>query len=249
MQTLAWALDSFNAVMRWWLQAPGWQAFALSVAVQLAIYLTAASIGWGLTRRVWPQMGLGGEIDTQAPRPGQLRSEVLHGMQACVVLAVASLLYRWQCDGLWPASWAQAAWQLAAFVVFNNIYSYATHRLLHTRLLMRYHRVHHRSVRVTPFSSYSVHLVEATVIGATLPIFMLLVPLSLSAAIVLHLIGMVYTTCIHSNYDFAPRVPDAHWLKKLINHPTYHRHHHTMGRVNYGFTNRLMDVLFRTNHG
>jgi lathosterol oxidase len=232
-----------------WMEA-GWPlALAISVCVQLACYLVAGTVGWWLTRRVWPRIGLGREIDPHPPRPGQLKSEILHGMQACLIFAVASLSYRGLCDGLWPADWWTAAWQLVAFVSFNNVYSYATHRLLHMRPLVRFHGVHHRSVRVTPFSSYSVHAVEAVIIAGTLPVFMLIVPIGVGAASALHVIGMVYTTCIHSNYDLMPALSDAHWFKKLINHPTYHRLHHTLGNVNYGFTNRVMDFLFGTQKG
>lgn len=230
-----------------WLHAPWPLALAAAIAMHLAIYLAAGSIGWLLTRRIWPAMGIGGEIDARDPKPGQLRQEITNGVTACVILGIMGLLYRVQCVGLWPASLAEAAWQIAAFVAFNNVYSYGTHRLLHTRWLIRFHGVHHRSQRVTCFSSYSVHPLEAFIIAATLPAFMLIVPIGLGTAFVLHLAGMVYTTCIHSNYDFLPHVSDQSWFKKLINHPTHHRYHHTLGNVNYGFTNRAMDLLFGTN--
>jgi len=63
---------------------------------------------------------------------------------------------------------------------------------------------------------------------------------------VLHAVGMLYTTCLHCNYDLMPGLSDQGRFKKLINHPTYHRYHHTLGNVNYGFTNRVMDLLFGT---
>jgi len=240
---IAWVNWPFVA----WLAADWPVALGVSIGVQLACYLVAGSVGWWLTRRVWPAMGFGREIDSRPPKPGQLKREIFNGIQSCVILAVASLSYPWLCKGIWPEDLWTAAWQLAAFVVFNNVYSYATHRLLHTKALIRFHGVHHRSVRVTPFSSYSVHAVEAVVIAGTLPLFMLIVPLGVAAASVLHIVGMVYTTCIHSNYDLMPALSDEHWFKKLINHPTYHRHHHTLGNVNYGFTNRVMDILFATH--
>lgn len=76
--------------------------------------------------------------------------------------------------------------------------------------------VHHRSVRVTPWAGYSVHLVGAVIIGATLPVFMLMVPLGVGTAFVLHALGMLFTTCIHCNYDLLPSRAEGDWFKRLI---------------------------------
>jgi lathosterol oxidase len=230
-----------------WMQMDWQWAFVIATFVHLSIYLVGGGVGWWLTRRVWPAIGLGQEIDQRPLKSGQLAFELRNGLQACVLFGLVSLSYRSLCMGIWPESAATAIWQLTAFVVFNNLYSYGTHRLLHHRSLIRFHGVHHRSTRVTPFSSYSVHAIEAIIIAATFPLFLLIVPMSLGMVFLLHAFGMMYTVCIHCNYDLWPSLSDHHWFKKLINHPTYHRYHHTLGNVNYGFTNRLLDRLFQTN--
>lgn len=230
-----------------WMQMDWYWAFVIATLVHLSIYLIGGSVGWWLTRRVWPTIGLGREIDLRPLKPGQLAYELRNGLQACLIFGLISLSYRSLCIDIWPQDTVTAIWQLLAFVVFNNLYSYSTHRLLHHRYLIRFHGVHHRSSRVTPFSSYSVHILEAIVIAATFPLFLLIVPMSLGMVVLLHAFGMMYTVCIHCNYDLWPSLSDDHWFKKLINHPTYHRYHHTLGNVNYGFTNRLLDILFKTN--
>lgn len=240
---LAWV----NLQFAHWMQMDWYWAWVLATLVHLSIYLIGGSVGWLLTRQLWPAIGLGQEIDQRPLKPGQLVYELRNGLLACLIFGVVSLSYRVLCQGIWPQDAVTAIWQLAAFVVFNNVYSYSSHRLLHSRRLISFHGVHHRSSRVTPFSSYSVHAVEALVIAATLPIFMLIVPLGLGMAVLLHAMGMIYTVCIHCNYDLWPTLSDGHWFKKLINHPTYHRYHHTLGNVNYGFTNRVLDLLFKTN--
>ncbi|MFZ6798452.1 sterol desaturase family protein [Undibacterium sp. Di24W] len=240
---MAW----INLQLHYWMQMDWHWALLLATLVHLSIYLIGGGVGWLLTRQLWPAIGLGREIDLRPLKPGQLTYELRNGLLACLLFGVISLSYRSLCVDLWPQDAATALWQLAAFVVFNNLYSYGTHRLLHHRYLIRFHAVHHRSVRVTPFSSYSVHGLEAIVIAATFPLFLLLVPMSLGMVVLLHAFGMTYTVCIHCNYDLWPALSDHHWFKKLINHPTYHRYHHTLGNVNYGFTNRLLDILFKTN--
>lgn len=246
---MQWMLESFETLLSAWLQASLPVALLVAIGVHCLIYLLGGGIGIWLTEKLMPSLGIGRPLDQRPAKPGQLQREIRNGLIACLVLGLASLSYRWLCAGIWPESWLQAAFQVGSFVVFNNIYSYATHRLLHTRALSRFHRVHHLSVRVTPYSSYSVHPIEAMIIAGTLPLFMLLIPLGVGTALVLHAVGMVYTTCIHCNYDLMPSLGDHHWFKKLINHPTYHRFHHTQGNVNYGFTNRLLDLLFKTSKG
>lgn len=241
--SLAW----LNLQLHHWMQMDWYWALLVATLLHLSIYLIGGGIGWLLTRQLWPAMGLGQEIDQRPLKPGQLVYELRNGLQACLLFGVVSLSYRSLCIGIWPQDAISAIWQLAAFVVFNNVYSYGTHRLLHHRYLIRFHAVHHRSTRVTPFSSYSVHGLEALVIAATFPLFLLLVPMGLGMVVLLHAFGMTYTVCIHCNYDLWPTLSDDHWFKKLINHPTYHRYHHTLGNVNYGFTNRLLDLLFKTN--
>lgn len=236
-----------NAILEYWMGAPWWVALSMAIAVHAAIYGVGAGIGTLLTERVWPAIGLGRTIDAHPPRPGQLRFEIGNGLVACVVFGIITLTYRELCVGYWPTSWLQGTVQVVAFVVFNNLYADGTHRLLHSRWLIRVHGVHHRSVRVTPWSGYSVHPLEAVVIGMTLPMFMLLVPLGVGTAFVLHALGMLFTTCIHCNYELLPDRPVDHWLRRLIDDPAYHRLHHTRGNVNYGFTSRVMDRLFGTS--
>jgi sterol desaturase/sphingolipid hydroxylase (fatty acid hydroxylase superfamily) len=235
-----------NAVLAYWMQAPWPVAVLMATAVHLAIYLVGAATGAWLTGSLWPRFGIGRPIDTRPPAPGQVRAEVRRGLLTCLIFGVVTLSYRPLCQGLWPLSWGQAAWQLAAFTVFNNLYTYGTHRLLHTRLLIRVHRVHHRSVRVTPWSGYSVHPLEALVIAGTLPVFMLLVKIGIGTAFALHALGMLYTTCIHCNYELFPARDPRSRFKRWIDDPAFHRLHHTRGSINYGFPSRLPDRLFGT---
>lgn len=235
-----------NELLSYWLRAPWAIALVMAICVHMTIYFAGAGLGSYFTSNLWPRLHLGQTIDTHPPRPKQVMGEIRNGIVACLIFGVISLSYRALCAGLWPASGLVGLLQAAAFVVFNNVYSYATHRMLHSRRLIRIHRVHHHSVRVTPWSGYSVHPVEAVIIGATLPLFMLVVPLGIGTAFLLHALGMLFTTCIHCNYDLMPNRPDGNWIKRLVDDPGYHRLHHTRGNVNYGFTSRAMDRLFRT---
>jgi sterol desaturase/sphingolipid hydroxylase (fatty acid hydroxylase superfamily) len=235
-----------NAILGYWLQSAWPIAVLMATATHIAIYGVGAGIGEFLTVRLWPALKFGRPLDDHAPKPGQVQAEIRRGLITCLVFGVMTLLYRPLCAGYWPTSWAQGSLQFLAFSAFSNIYTYGTHRLSHSRAFLRYHKVHHRSVRVTPWSGYSVHPLEAAVIGATLPIFMLFVPIGIGTAFALHAVGMLYTTCIHCNYELAPSYPSGRWFKRLIDDPAFHRRHHMLGNINYGFPSRLMDRLFDT---
>ncbi|MBK9644590.1 MAG: sterol desaturase family protein [Deltaproteobacteria bacterium] len=59
-----------------------------------------------------------------------------------------------------------AAATLVGLIVFNDLWFYSVHRALHTPWLFKHvHAVHHRSVDVNPFSSYSFHVVEGALLG------------------------------------------------------------------------------------
>ena len=236
-----------NTILEYWLKSAWPIAIAMATAVHLTIYLIGAGTGMLLTTRLWPHFNIGRPLDQHPPRAGQVREEFRTGLVTCLIFGTVTLIYRPLCHGEWPSSWNQGLFQLLAFSLFNNLYTYGTHRLLHSRVLIRFHRVHHRSVRVTPWSGYSVHPLEAIIISATLPLFMMLIPIGIGTAFALHGLGMLYTTCIHCNYELLPSWPARNWFKRLIDDPAFHRTHHTQGNVNFGFPSRILDRVFKTS--
>ncbi|MBX3627008.1 MAG: sterol desaturase family protein [Rhizobacter sp.] len=236
----------FDAPFAWWLAADWPLALAAVLAFHLVIYLVGGVVASWMTFRLFPALDIGHVIDNQPLKPKQIRTELRNGLLTCAVLAVVSLAYRPLAHGIWPETLWQAAWQLGAFVLFNNVYAYATHRLLHHPWLMRFHSVHHWSVRVTPWSGYSVHPVEAAVIGGTFVAFMAIVPVGVGTIALLHVMGIVFTSCIHCNHELMPMHADDHWLKRLVSDPKFHQIHHEQSRVNYGFTSPWLDRLLNT---
>tara|TARA_R110002073_G_scaffold211794_2_gene372119 strand:+ start:21308 stop:22057 length:750 start_codon:yes stop_codon:yes gene_type:complete len=235
-----------NDLLEYWLLAPWYIALLIATVVHLNIYFWGGLIGQILTTIIWPKMGIGCIIDQYPAKPGQVRGEVKYGVVACLIFGVTSLSYRHLTVGLWPSSWAVAAIQFLVFIIYYNFYGYFSHRLLHTKYFRKFHAVHHESVRVTPWSGYNVHPLEALIMAGTLPLFMGFVPIGVGSAFVVHALGMMFTTCIHCNYDLVPTLSKTHWFRQLVNDPAFHRLHHTKGRVNYGFTISLMDRIFKT---
>jgi Delta7-sterol 5-desaturase len=167
-----------------------------------------------------------------------------------VTLAV-SLLYASGATKLTTDSatlgWPMIAATFAGLLIFNDAWFYGWHRLLHHPKLFRYvHAVHHKSVDVNPFSSYSFHWFEGLILGAWVLPVAVFIPIYLPMLGVLSAIGLANNVMSHLGYEFLPRgllkVPLLRW----INTSTFHNLHHTSFNGNYGLMFRFWDRLLST---
>ncbi|HST43999.1 MAG TPA: sterol desaturase family protein, partial [Luteimonas sp.] len=230
----AWG-DAFVAL------AP-WAAVAWSLAFFAALYWSVCGGNWLLVRHALPAAGVGRAIDPRPLRGGQLSREIGRSMVSVLIFGVGAILPWWLLRHGWatlaPAAGApRIAAEIVALLVWNDIHFYANHRLLHTRLLRRFHVAHHRSVVPTPFSTYSFHPLEAVLLGNVIVLPMLVHDFSFAALLALPIASLVLNTLGHSNYDYAPSVGDAHWLAAGRRHGLHHAH----GHGNYGFLFGFMD--------
>jgi len=233
-----------ESLIQYWLDCHWTVALAMSFVVSAAIFMCTSH---SLSRLIdhFVERDFGQFIDDRALAPNQIKREVIYGIGACFIFGIGSLFSRELFSSIWPQSLIAVMLQVLSFVVFYETYSYFVHRLLHTRVFLSVHSVHHKSVRVTPWSAYSVHPIEAAFIGFSAPLFMLIFPLSLSMALVLHISGMMFTILIHSNFRCTV---NSLALNLIFSYPEYHSKHHANGHVNFGFVNRWWDKVFATAH-
>jgi len=237
-------LDLVTKSFQFWVSTNWFVAFLMSLAVNLFTYFSVAYFLYFITSYL-TRRGAGGFLDQRPLYEGQIRNEIKYSIAACVLFSIASLLTRFLYNSIWPESVLSLVIQLLAFTVFYESYSYFVHRLLHLKIFRSVHFIHHRSVRVTPWSAYCVHPVEAAFIAFSAPIFMVLFPMSLSVILTFHIIGMAFTMLIHSNFS----LNRTNVISKLVNtYTSGHALHHHKGSVNYGFVSPLWDMLFKTNH-
>jgi Delta7-sterol 5-desaturase len=143
--------------------------------------------------------------------------------------------------------WPMIAATFAGLLLFNDAWFYFWHRLLHHPKLFRHvHAVHHKSVDVNPFSSYSFHWFEGLILGVWILPMALVVPIYLPMLGVLHGVGLANNVMSHLGYEFLPRwllrVPLLRWM----NTSTFHNMHHTSSRGNYGLMFRFWDRMLGT---
>lgn len=224
-----------------------WAAMAWGLAFFAGIYLVLCGGNWLLTRHLLPALRIGRRIDPQPLREGQLRYELGLSALSILIFGIGTVL-PWTFLHVGWAGLAQdpgplrIAAEMAVLLVWNDVHFYANHRLLHTRLLRRFHGQHHRSLVTTPFSTYSFHPVEAALLGNVILLPMLLHDFSFAALLSLPVMSLLLNNLGHSNYDFAPWAGHDHWLSASRRH----RLHHVRYHGNYGFLFNFMDGWFRT---
>ncbi|MCY0992523.1 sterol desaturase family protein [Nannocystis sp. ILAH1] len=193
----------------------------------------------------------GKQIQGDGLPEGQVAREIRANIRFCLLIPAAlalALQGRWIVWGPDTVGWAVASFFLCS-VVFD-VYFYGLHRLLHTRPLMRFHRLHHLSRVTTPWSAQSVSTVEALgwALGYVGVPWLLghVAPVSLIGYFV-YLFYNVFGNIIgHANVELGPpaltRSPTV-WFA----HPyTFHALHHARFTKHFGFGSTFMDRLAGT---
>lgn len=138
------------------------------------------------------------------------------------------------------------AW-VVGLLAFNDLWFYGWHRLLHHPKLFRHvHAVHHRSIDVNPFTSYSFHAFEGFILGVWVVPAAVFLPLPMSALGVVQVVGLANNVMAHLGYEFLPKGLMKVPLLKWTNTATFHSLHHTRSTGNFGLHTRLWDQLFGT---
>lgn len=238
-------LNLLTELFQYWIDATWYIAFLMSFGVNCAVYIFTAFFISSVLSKLKSIKRIGFFINEASLNSRQVRSEIKYGVGACFMFAFASLFTRFFFVDIWPDSFFSFLVQIIIFSIFYETYSYFIHRLLHHKLLRSAHSVHHRSVRVNPWSAYSVHPIEAFFIGISAPIFMFIFPMSLGVILVLHIMGMIFTMIIHSNFMLNESVKFSSIFNKYT---VGHSLHHQKGDVNFGFVHVFWDKVFKTEY-
>jgi len=237
--------ELLNTAFQFWITSQWYVALVMSLGLNCFVYLGTALTISLITSKLDSTRQIGQYLDKRKLKKNQTKIEIFYGLTTCFIFSFTSLLARILFENVWPTSILNFVLQLIIFSIFYETYSYFIHRLLHTPLLRFAHSIHHSSVRVTPWSAYSVHPIEAFFIGTSAALFMCFFPMSLSLILALHIIGMIFTMFIHSNFV----LNDSIFLSKVFNRYTSgHSLHHQKGIVNYGFVNSFWDRVFKTKY-
>lgn len=134
-------------------------------------------------------------------------------------------------------------------ILLHDTWFYWTHRLMHyPPLFRRFHKLHHRSHRPTPFTSYSFDLGEAIVNAVYLPLFLTILPAHPLALLIFVSHMMLRNALAHCGYEVFPARPNGKPLFSWMTSVTHHDMHHAHAGKNLGFYFTWWDRLMGTEH-
>ena len=145
--------------------------------------------------------------------------------------------------------WTYWIASVVILALLQDFYFYLTHRLLHTKFLMKHvHRVHHASPNPTPWSSFNVHPVEKVIELLFFPAVIVALPLHPGALIAYSYFSAFSNLMGHSGYEFS-RLPKLmlkpYWIGATS---SFHNAHHEFFEGNFSLYLSLWDKVFRTEH-
>ena len=190
----------------------------------------------------------------QKDRRGEERAgmEMIQSLKAltvnCFCLA-GGLFLQWKGWVLFPpleTTWISFAGMFALSVVLYDTWFYWGHRLMHSRVLYRYHVLHHRSIAPTVWSNYSDTLPDTFVMFAFYLVAPLVLPIP-AMVLVLHRIFDHFVGQIgHSGFEYfadcTTRYPSP--LACVCFHDQHHQHF----RYNYANLFSFWDRVCGTLH-
>ncbi len=183
----------------------------------------------------------------------QRRREIGWSLASCGVFAAVQLpiLILWKTGATriyqditeWGTLYFVAS--LGIVVALHDTYFYWVHRLLHSRLLGRFHALHHSFTAPTAWAAFALHPVEAALQAGIYPLLALTVPLHPMALAFLLFVSAAHAVWIHCGYDLLPHV----WGQGpgQLNTSLEHDDHHARGHGNFGlyftFWDRALGTL------
>ncbi|MBF9031014.1 hypothetical protein HKCCE3408_11470 [Rhodobacterales bacterium HKCCE3408] len=137
----------------------------------------------------------------------------------------------------------------ALLILLHDAWFYWTHRAMHyPPIYRRFHRLHHRSHRPTPFTSYSFNAGEAVVNGVYLPLVLLVLPAHPLALLIFVSHMMFRNALAHCGYEIFPARRDGRPLFGWMTTVTHHDMHHAHAGRNLGFYFSWWDRWMGTEH-
>jgi sterol desaturase/sphingolipid hydroxylase (fatty acid hydroxylase superfamily) len=183
----------------------------------------------------------------------QIRRELMYSASSLLLGTLSSMVVMWlytqgktkvHADGS-SLGLAYNVASVIALVVFNDAWFFLCHRILHTKFMFKHvHTVHHQSIDVTPFSSYSFHPIEALMVSAWVIPVVTTVPLALPVLSAMQIFGLAKNLEAHLGYEFWPQWFNRVPLLRSMTNSTYHNQHHALFNGNYALYFRYLDRLF-----
>ncbi|WP_345741614.1 sterol desaturase family protein [Ulvibacterium marinum] len=180
-------------------------------------------------------------------KPKQEKVEIKNSMISILIFALQAiplqLLYenghvQFGQNSIW-----NCLWEIPVLFLWNEIYFYVSHWLLHQKwLFMKVHYVHHASREPTLYSVYSFHWFEAFLLGAVIFVPILVYPFHILSVLSLPIMSILLNFLGHCNHE-VETIKSPNYLGRFT---FRHSMHHKWSKGNFGFMLPYLDMIFNT---
>ena len=162
--------------------------------------------------------------------------------------ATAGIFAQWQGWALTPLplTWWSVALTLGASMLLYDAWFYWVHRLLHTRVMFRFHALHHTSVAPTIWTNHHETLVESALNQLYFCLIVFILPIPWQVLVAQKIYDQISGMLGHAGYEhFASPLARAPWpLASTV----FHDQHHGHFRFNFAHTFSVWDRVMGTLH-
>jgi sterol desaturase/sphingolipid hydroxylase (fatty acid hydroxylase superfamily) len=181
---------------------------------------------------------------------GQLARELL-GNALFILIFAAAMTLAFTSGRIEPAAFSAAGFTITFFgaMISFDLYYYALHFAMHTRVLAPIHDWHHRSRVNTPWSALSMAPAEAALWLVGLALWPLVtaggLPFVWEGYLAWLAFFWVSNTMGHINVEIVPAgVSASRWTSWMSHAITYHALHHARFQKHYCFFLNSLDMAF-----
>lgn len=144
----------------------------------------------------------------------------------------------------WALTWWNALPLFLLCMIVSDLWFYAAHRLLHTRLFYRHHAWHHRSVAPTAWSHDSMTIIDTALSQAHHTLMVFLIPFPPLIILANRAYDQINGTFGHAGFEYFAS-PTARFPSPFLC-AFFHDQHHSEFRFNFGNYFSFWDRVFGT---
>jgi sterol desaturase/sphingolipid hydroxylase (fatty acid hydroxylase superfamily) len=174
----------------------------------------------------------------------QAKKEIGYSFISSIIFAIiaVAMIIGWQhgivkiyaeTDSAHP--WWYIPISLMLILFLHDTYYYWLHRLFHVKTVYKkVHRVHHKSIKTSAFTSFSFHPFESVAQAIAIPITLLFIPIHIYAFLGMLIFMTLSAIVNHLGVEVYPSGKAGAWFGKWFIGATHHDQHHRKFLVNYG---------------
>lgn len=227
-----------------------------TLAAQLIRYFLFAGIAWLMFYKISNRWGHK-RLHHQIPGTGQIKREIFYSLStflvftgvAAAIIWADSLGYTKMYHSIHQHSIAYFIFSILFSIILHDTWFYWTHRFMHLKWVFPHvHKVHHLSLKPSPWASFAFHPLEAIIEAGILPLLVVLIPMH-PLAILIFLLYMTFMNVLgHLGHELFPSgFVNSTWTF-WHNTTTHHDMHHGKTNCNYSLYFNIWDKLMNTNH-